>query len=247
METPAGKVALVTGAAKRLGRATALALARQGVQVVVHYRTSLREAETTAADIRRLGVQAWTLAADLSSPAEAEALFERAAQAAGPIDFLINNAAIFPQGLLDGLTPEDLQANVNVNAWAPFVIARRLAAQRRRGVIVNFLDARITDYEREHAAYHLSKRMLFTLTRMMAVEFAPDIRVNAIAPGLILAPEGKDMSHLESLASTDPLKRHGSVEDVTEAVGFLLRSDYITGQVIFIDGGHHLKGSLYGC
>ncbi len=126
-----GKTVLVTGAAKRLGRAIAFALARQGVHVVLHYRSSSSEVEETAAEIRRLGVKAWLAAGDFAVPAEADAFFGRAADAAGPIDFLVNSASVFPAGRLAEFSPDDLYTNINVNALAPLLIARRFAAQGR--------------------------------------------------------------------------------------------------------------------
>lgn len=244
--SPAGKTALVTGAARRIGRAVALSLAAEGVHVVVHYRASRDEAEDAAIGIRATGVNAWTIQADLHDPAEAEKVLPRAVEVAGQIDLLINNASIFTKSRVTEFTFEDLVDNVRVNAVAPLLIARAFAGQGGQGAIVNFLDTRIADYDAEHAAYHLSKRMLFTLTRMMALEFAPGIRVNAVAPGLILPPAGEDVSYLEGLASTNPLHRVGCLEDVTEAVLFLLRSAFVTGQVIFVDGGRHLRGCVYG-
>jgi hypothetical protein len=241
-----GKTALVTGAAKRIGAAVALAIADEGSNIVLHYGTSREEAEATAAEIRRRGVAAWTLQADLGNGDEAEALFPRALEAAGPIDFLINAAAIFPKSRLTDFTAEDLATSVQINAMAPLRLARAFAAQRRPGAIVNFLDTRYLNYDAEHAAYHLSKRMLFTLTRMMALEFAPAVRVNAVAPGLILPPPGGDESYLQHLAHTNPLQRVGTVEGVADAVIFLLRSDFVTGQVLFVDGGRHMRGAVYG-
>ena len=241
-----GKTALVTGGARRLGRAVSLALAEQGTHVVVHYRNSAEEAETLAAGIRRLNVMSWTIAADLGDCAQAAALFSRIVDLAGPIDVLVNNAAIFQEGRLCEVGAEDIQANLNVNALAPLLISREFAAQGREGAVVNFLDTRMVDYDHNHIAYHLSKRSLFALTRMMALEFAPKLRVNAVAPGLILPPEGENESYLEELASTNPLNRYGSADDVVEAVLFLLRSRFITGQVVFVDGGRHMKGSVYG-
>jgi pteridine reductase len=246
LESLAGKTALITGAAKRLGRATALALAHEGVHVVVHHRASTRDADGTAEAIRSLGVKAWTLSADLACSGEADALLGQAIGVAGPIDYLINNASVFPSGRLADMQVEDLSGNLNVNALAPFLVARRFAEQHRRGSVINFLDARVVDYDKEHVAYHISKRVLLSLTSMMALEFAPDVRVNAVAPGLILPPAGEDDHYLEQLASSNPLRRHGQAEDVAEAVVFLLRSDFVTGQVLFVDGGRHLKGSTYG-
>jgi len=241
-----GKTALVTGAAKRIGAAIATALADEGASIVVHCGTSREEADATAAEIRKRGVESWVLPADLSRPAEAEALFPQAKAAAGPIDFLVNSAAIFPASRLTNFTVEHLATNVQINALAPLQLARAFAAQGRPGAVVNFLDTRFVDYDAEHAAYHLSKRMLFTLTRMMAIEFAPAVRVNAVAPGLILPPPGKDQAYFEGLAHTNPLHRVGSVQNVVDAVLFLLRSDFITGQVIFVDGGRHMRSAVYG-
>ncbi|HOT50517.1 MAG TPA: SDR family oxidoreductase [Candidatus Hydrogenedentes bacterium] len=237
----------MTGAGKRIGRAVALTLAREGVHVVVHYRSSETEARETAADARDQGVRAWTLPGDLGNPRTASDLFGQAVALAGPIDYLINSASSFLSDRLAVVTPEAFYDAVNLNALAPFLLGRCLAAQKRPGGIVNLLDARIADYDREHASYHLSKRLLFTLTRMMAVEFAPCVRVNGIAPGLILPPEGKDESYLAQLAATNPLNRYGSPDDVAEAVLYLLRSDFVTGQVIFVDGGRHMRGGMYGC
>jgi len=241
-----GQTALVTGSARRIGRVIALALAREGVHVVVHYNTSAEAAEATAEEIRSTGVSAWTVQADLASPSQPERLFARAAELAGSIDILVNNASVFPESRLEDVTAEELARNVNLHAFAPLALGRALAARRRGGSIVNLLDARIVDCDAAHVAYHLSKRMLYALTRMMALRFAPDVRVNAVAPGLILPPAGSDESRLHRLAETNPLRRWGEPEDVAAAVVFLLRSGFITGQVIFVDGGRHMKGRVYG-
>ncbi len=249
-----GRVALITGGAKRLGRAIALGLAREGVSCVLHYSHSEREAEETAGEIRAIGAasagagaRAWTLAARLEDPGEAAALFPRALEAAGePVDILINNASIFPKDRLDEVTLERAAENLQVNALAPLALARAFAAQKRPGHILNLLDSRIADYDREHVSYHLSKRALFALTRMMALEFAPLVAVNALAPGLILPPPGETEDYLRALAHTNPLRRVGSPAGVVDAALFLLRSDFITGQVIFLDGGRFLRGSVYG-
>jgi pteridine reductase len=239
----AGQVALVTGAARRLGRAIAEGLGAEGVRVVVHYGTSAPEAEEVVDGLRGLGTDAWSL-----QDAEAvEGLVPRAADLAGaPVDILVNSAAVFaPSRLLD-FPAEELAANLHVNAFAPLWLSRALAAQGRPGQILNLLDCRIVDYDAEHAAYHLSKRMLFSLTRMLALELAPGIRVNAVAPGLILPPQGEDEAYLQALAHTNPLQRHGGAGDVVRAALFLLHSDFVTGQVIYVDGGRHMMGRTYG-
>ncbi len=241
----AGRNALVTGGAKRLGRATARTLAAHGACVIVHYRASGKEAADLVEELNAGGARAYALAAELDDAAQAESMFRRACELAGPIDILINNASIFPESQLADVSFDALRENISVNAYAPLVLARRLAAQGKCGHIVNFLDCRITDYDRRHVAYHLSKRMLFELTRMMAIEFAPAVQVNAVAPGLILPPEGQDESYLAALADTNPLRRYGNEKDIADAVLFLLNSTFITGQVIFVDGGRHMKGGLY--
>lgn len=240
-----GQTALVTGGAKRLGAALARALARRGVHVVIHYRSSSREAEDLVAELSRMGVKAWTVAGDLGNLDACEPVFEKAVHQAGPIDILVNNASIFPDSRLDDFTASQLFENVQVNAMAPTLLCRLFAGQERPGTIVNFLDTRILDYDRRHVAYHLSKRMLHALTKMMAIEYAPGIRVNAVAPGLVLPPPGQDESYLERLAHTNPLQRHGSADDVAEAAVFLVASDFVTGQVLYVDGGRHLKGRMY--
>lgn len=241
-----GRTALVTGAGRRLGRAIALALADAGVNIVAHYNASRDEAEGLAGQVRRLGRKAWTIRADLARPEEATGLVGKARDLAGGFEILVNSASIFPTDTLKDATLESIVLNQQINALAPLVLGRQFAAAGGSGDIVNMLDTRAFDADPQHFSYHLSKRTLFTLTRIMAVEFAPKIRVNAVAPGLILPPEGKDESYLAGLAHTNPLQRYGSPDDVSEAIMFLLRSDFVTGQVIFVDGGRHLKGAFYG-
>ncbi|NIA13061.1 MAG: SDR family oxidoreductase [Nitrospiraceae bacterium] len=243
----AGKVALVTGGAKRIGRAISLGLAGAGADVVVHYRSSGTEARALVEEIRQLGRRAWPVEGDLGDPACASDVLQLARGSAGPVDLLVNNASSFVGTRLDMVSAAELHADLDINAIAPFLLAKAFAGQEREGAVVNLLDARITDYDAQHVGYHVSKRVLFALTRMMAVEFAPRVSVNAIAPGLILAPEGKAPSYLADLAHTNPLQRHGDPADVVDAVLFLLCSRFVTGQVIFVDGGRHMRGSMYGC
>ena len=237
-----GLRALVTGAALRLGRATALALAGAGVDVIAHYRDSSAEAAALCDELRAMGVKAWAVEADFSRPEEAEGLIGRCVKEAGPVDILINNAAVFLEGPLLEMTLGDLNRNVTVNAWAPFVLSRSFAAESKAGHIINMLDTRLKGSDPAHAAYHISKHMLALLTRLTALEFAPGISVNAVAPGLVLAPSGSKEGYMEALCGELPLKRAGSVEDVTEAILYLLRSEFVTGQIIYIDGGRRLRG-----
>ena len=241
----AGKTALITGAAKRLGRAAAVALSQQGVDVVVHYHHSKEAAEGVCEDLQDAGVSSWCIQADLSDPGQAERLFQEAVRRAGAIDILVNNASIFDEETLWETSDVSLGRNLQIHAVAPLTLARMLAKQNRAAHIVNLLDARVTVYDRKHASYHLSKRVLLSLTRMLAIELAPASAVNGIAPGLILPPVGEDESYLERLAHCNPLQRYGCPQEVADALVFLLRSRFITGQVIYVDGGYHMKGHMY--
>ncbi len=237
-----GRTALVTGAAVRLGRAIALALAERGANVIVHYRSSREEAEAACAELAALGARAWPLQADLASPDQAADLIPRAAELAGPVQVLVNSASIFGPSTLADMTLDQVSANLTVNAWAPLALMRALAAQEiDEGRIVNLLDTRVQGLDLDHAAYILSKHALLQLTRMAAAELAPRITVNAVAPGLILPPPGEDEGYLDALAGSLPLQRHGSAEDVADAVAYLLQAGFVTGQVIFVDGGRHVR------
>ena len=236
-----GRTALVTGAAKRIGRAIALGLAKAGANVVVNYRSSAAEAEELAREIRKLGPEAWPLRADLTSRDDLEALIDNAYHVAGPLAILVNNSSVFPPSDFATFTLDDLAESLQMNAWAPLALGRRFAEKMGAEHLINILDTRITGYDWSHVAYHSAKYLLALFTRMMAIQLAPKVAVNAVAPGLILPPEGKDQSYLESLKDRLPLKRVGSPGDVADAVIFLATSSFITGQVIFVDGGRHLN------
>jgi pteridine reductase len=242
-----GKVALVTGASRRLGRAIAIALAEEGVHIVAHDRRA-QEAETirVCGEVVDCGAKAWRVMADLEKPEEYESLIVQAQKAAGRLDFLINNASIFLPSTIMDVGFSDVMRHMHVNAWTPFVLSREFARLADRGKIINLLDTRITGNDREHVAYVMSKKMLTVLTAMCALEFAPGFTVNGIAPGLILPPAGMDESYLDKLAEKVPLRKHGGPDDIADAVIYLLKSDYVTGQVIYVDGGRHLLEEAHG-
>jgi pteridine reductase len=254
----AGHTVLITGAAKRVGRSIARALADNGTNVVVHYNTSGTEAEELVRELKGRDVAALAVQASLEDEVQVLRMWREATAwaARGRISFLVNNASIFPSDTLETLSQENLQQNLRVNALAPLQLVQLFAGQgayqnewtgrKQPGCVVNLLDSRIGGYMRKHISYALSKRALFSLTRMMALELAPRIRVNGVAPGMILAPDGAGGKELERLAARVPLGRWGEPEDVANAVVFLLRSDYLTGQVIYADGGAFVKEDLYG-
>ena len=234
------RTALVTGAGVRIGRAIALALADAGMNVLVHYRYSEREAVEVCRLIEQRGLRAWAIGADFDQPQASARLIDRAIASAGSLDVLVNNAAGVPRDDLRSMTFERLMATMQANAWVPFELSRSFAERIGRGHIVNLLDSRIVDADWNHVSYILSKHVLAALTKMMALDFAPNIAVNAVAPGLILPPAGAPHEYIEKRTGTVPLKRHGRPEQIARAVVFLSQSEFMTGEVIFVDGGRHL-------
>ncbi|MFQ5941925.1 MAG: SDR family oxidoreductase [Anaerolineales bacterium] len=235
-----GHSAIVTGAGRRLGRAFAEALAKNGANVVVHYGSSAEEAEEVVRGLLEHGVRATEVQADLADPAEAIELVGRATEAIGEVDLLVNNAATFgPVEALD-TSIEDWQLHLNVNLTAPFLIAQQFARSRQgaRGSIVNLLDWRALRPGADHFPYTISKAALAALTRGLAVSLAPHIRVNGLALGAILPPsDGGTDDPLEGV----PSRRWGTVEEAIEALLFLLAGpEYVTGEILHVDGGRHL-------
>ena len=236
-----GKTALITGGAQRIGRAIALALAEAGINVAIHFNRSEKQAEETVNEAVRSGVKAWKVQAELSVKSEVEHVISEAQVQAGSIDFLINNASIFHESVLDDVNVEELYHTLNINAVAPLILSRNFIRQTDRGVIINLLDNRIKRIDLNHVSYQLSKNMLYSLTKMMAIEYAPRIRVNGIAPGIILPPVDKVEQFTKKHSSKTLVQRHGDPKDITDAVLFLLMHTFITGEVIYIEGGQNLK------
>lgn len=235
-----GQTALVTGAAKRIGRAISLALAEEGCNIIVHYRSSYDEAQELIEELSQTGVRAWALPGDFEKSEDYESLIPRALAITKSINILVNNASIFPPDKMESMTFKDLMINMEINAWAPFVLSRDFSDHIGEGKIINMLDSRLIDADWNHVGYILSKHVFAALTKMTALSFAPQVTVNGVAPGLILPPAGMDESYLDVMKGTVPLRRHGEAEDVAEAVVFLAKSSFITGEIIFVDGGRHL-------
>jgi len=242
----AEKTALVTGAAKRIGNAIATGLAKERVNVIIHYSRSESEAKKLQKSLVALGVESWTIKMDLHGAKSCEDLLEEAYRSAGRMEILVNNASIFLPNEVTNVSLKSIELEMFINAWTPFLLTRDFSKKTRSGKIVNLLDTRIAGYDFNHFAYYLSKKMLEVLTESMALRLSPNITVNGIAPGLILPPEGKDLAYLEQRKNTVPMKKYGALIDIVETVIFLLRSDFITGQVIYVDGGKHLVRTLEG-
>jgi NAD(P)-dependent dehydrogenase (short-subunit alcohol dehydrogenase family) len=238
-----GKAALVTGAGIRVGRAIALALAEAGADVAVHYRSSLAPAEETAAAIRGLGRRAETLSADLADAAECARLARGAIAAFGGLDVLVHSAANFHRASLQDTDASLWDDAMHVNARAAMLLARAAAPTltQRRGRIVLISDLLATRPERNYVAHAASKAAVEGLVRALAVELAPEVSVNGVAPGTVLVPEGTPEETAERWARQAPLQRNGDPSDVAAAVLFFCTGpDFVTGQILCVDGGKSL-------
>jgi len=237
------RIALVTGAAQRIGRAIALALAADGWHVVVHYGRSGDAAETLAEDIRALGVEAIALAADLSQSAEVRRLIPRCVSGIGAPNCLVNNASLFLDDSLASLEDESWQAHMNVNMRAPVLLAQGMAAHLppgAKGHVVNIVDQRVLRPAPGFFSYSASKAGLWWVTRTMAQALAPAIRVNAIAPGPVLRSIHQSQEDFDAEQGATLLGQGASPEEIAAAVRFLVETPSITGQMICVDGGQHL-------
>jgi len=240
-----GKVALVTGAGRRVGRAIALALAERGATLAIHYRSSAAEAQELATAIQSRGGRAGTFPADLAKVAEIGQMTTAVIAAFGRIDILVNSASIFYRKPFEELTEEDWDANLDTNLKAPFFLAKFAGASMRRtgaGKIVNIGDwAAIRPYN-NYLPYVVSKSGLVGLTRALAKALAPEVQVNCVALGPVMPPEDYDSAEIETLKKATLTKTLGSPEDVARAVLFLCEgTDFATGSTLMLDGGRLLN------
>ena len=232
-----GKVALVTGGARRVGRALSLALARAGADIVVNYFSSAREAEETVAEIVALGRRA------IAVHAEVQILIQKTADTFGRLDVLVNNASLFETAPLLAIEEEAWDRVMAVNLKGPFLLSQAAAPLLRRdggGVIVNIADLSAFQPWPSYAHHAVSKAGLVHLTRILARALAPDIRANCIAPGTVLPPPDYTEEQIRSSRERSALKRIGTPEDVARALLYLIESDFVTGETVVVDGGRML-------
>lgn len=238
------RTVLITGAAIRLGNAIARTLALAGWDVVVHTRRSLAQADALCDDLKACGVRAWRVTGDLSAREGPPSVFSEALALAGRIDALVNNAAVFERQPLVSATAADFERLWRLNTLAPILLTQCLAAhvasRETTGCVVNLLDQRIVRPGTGAIPYLLSKTALETFTRCSALELAPSLRVNAVAPGAVLPPS--DDAARES-AGAFPLFSRPTAQHVADAVRYLLDAQAVTGQILFADGGQHLASS----
>lgn len=246
---PIPRVALVTGGARRIGRALALDLAGQGWAVAVHHHSSAEEARALVEAIRADGGRAVALAADLSREAEVEGLLPRAADALGPVGCLVNNASLFERDEALTATRASWDAHMETNLRAPFRLTQQLAAalpDGAAGVVINLLDERVWSLTPHFVSYTVSKSALWTLTRTMALALAPRIRVNGIGPGPALPSPRQSREQFDRQCASVPLGRGTSPAEICAAARFILAAPSMTGQMIALDGGQHLQWSPTG-
>jgi len=238
-----GKVALITGSSKRIGRETAIELARRGAHVAIHYRSDEAGALETQRLVRKNTGQAEVFRAELTNAGEVEAMFVDVEKRFGGLDILVNNASVFDPGVFAESTPEQWNAQMDSNAKAPLFAAQRAAPlmnRRGHGKIVNLVDVAGEVVWPGYFAYSISKAALIAINRGLAKALAPAIQVNGVAPGPVLFPEYYSEVQKQLAVERTLLKRAGSPRDIVNAVVFLIENDYITGEVIHVDGGRHL-------
>ena len=234
--------ALVTGGADRIGKAVTVHLAQQNYNLVLHYNSSKEKAQELKEELESIyaDITVELLQINFLKDNDFDEIFTELKKKKITIDILVNCASDFiPSGFREKGS-ELLDKEMTINFKIPYLLTKAFASVYGKGNIINFVDTKVAKNNTVHLDYILSKKLLSDFTKISAVELAPNIRVNAIAPGLILPPEGKDESYLLSLAQHIPLKTIGNLEEILKAVQFILDSNFFTGQILYIDGGEHL-------
>jgi len=242
-ESSSIKTALVTGGAKRLGRAIALALARNGWDVAVHCHHSKGEADATASEIRKLGRRAMVIQADLGRESEVVAILPKVTAALGPVTCLVNNASVFEMDKIETVTRDSWDRHLETGLRAPLVLSQAFARQLPEGSdgnIVNMLDQRVWKLTPYFLSYTIAKTGLWTLTRTLALALAPRIRVNGIGPGPTMPSPRQSAEQFNAQSAAVPLGHGATPEEIAAGVLFILSSPSMTGQMIALDGGEHL-------
>lgn len=237
------RTALVTGGARRIGRAIVEGLARDGWSVVIHAHTSRAAADELAQALRARGTQAWVVAGDLGDPASVPNIMTTAVDVAGPIVALINNASRFERDDIASVSPESFGPHMRTNCLAPMLLTQAFARQLPEGVsgaVINLLDQRVWKPVPDFLSYGVSKAALWWLTRTLAQALAPAIRVNAVGPSPVFQSIHQSRDQFARQASAVPLARAASPEEIWQAVRYLLEAPSVTGQMIAVDGGQHL-------
>ena len=233
--------ALVTGGAVRIGRSIALHLAERGYNIALHYWSSKQSAEQTAEELGKFNIQCKIYCVDFTNFGSISLLMDQVLVDFNSIDLLINSAANFIQKNIEKTSDLELLDTININLMAPFILMREFKNKVNKGLIINILDERILRRVSTFSAYSISKSALAHLTELSAVSWGETIRVNGIAPGLILPPSGSSHDYLIKKAPNIPTKTHGSTLDILRGLDYLLDSPFVNGEILFIDGGESKK------
>lgn len=240
-----GKVAIVTGSAKRVGRAIALVLAQKGVHLVIHYRTSLKEANSVVTEARKYGVKASALKADLSNVPDVKNLVKETLKIFGRLDILVNSASLYEKHLLENVSESHWDSHLDTNLKGPFFLAQAVAPamkKKKAGKIINIIDSDVAKPYKHYLPYLVSKAGMVGLTHSLAIELAPEIQVNGVSPGPVLLQKEWGPKIIKAILKVTPLKRIGSPTDIANAVLFCLEgTDFMTGAIIPVDGGQHIE------
>lgn len=233
------KAALITGGSDRIGKEIALSFAEMGFDIALHYFESEKKAQETRQEILTKNVKCSVFQADFRSQEETFSLMKEVAECYD-VHFLVNNASVFIKSSLSDSQYNIFEDTLNINFNASYILTKEFSKLKGRGLIINILDTKISQNTTDHFDYLLTKKFLKDLTKMSALHLAPDIRVNAIAPGNILPPKGEGRQYLQSLSEKTPLKQVGNVDYIKNAVKYFVNNAFITGQIISVDGGENL-------
>lgn len=235
-----GNYALITGSADRIGRGIALELASQGYNLLLHYNSSRGKAEDLKHQVDKYGVKSQLLQINFMVDNDFDAIFSSLKSDNINIDLLVNCASDFRPSSFEDIGSDLYHKEMRINFENIYLLTKSFARVYLKGSIINFIDTKVEKNYSKHLDYILSKKLLKEFTKLSAVHLAPNFRVNAIAPGLILPPKDKDESYLLNLAQEIPLKTIGNLQEILKAVNFLIDSNFVTGQILYIDGGDHL-------
>jgi NAD(P)-dependent dehydrogenase (short-subunit alcohol dehydrogenase family) len=230
--------ALITGAGKRVGQAVAIALAKDGWNVALHHNSTAPD--ETVEKIKAHGVKFCTIQADLNNLAEVARVLPEANSALGEISLLINNASIFEKCIFAETDEDIFDRHMNINFKAPFFLSQAFAQQTQNGQIINLSDTRVTDNKTAYFAYLHSKKALSNLTKMLAVELGPNVRVNEVCIGITELSDNHDQEFLNKKVAALPLQRKTSLVEICKSILHFTKADYLTGQSIFLDAGENL-------
>ncbi|MFO7821520.1 MAG: SDR family oxidoreductase [Lentisphaeria bacterium] len=240
------RTVLVTGGAKRIGRAICRAFAEHGATVIIHYRHSQAEAEALREELRQHGDDHVAIQADLTIPEQRRKLIARSLEINGQLDFLVNNASVYRRSRLRDVNDEEARKDFDINFFAPFALMRDFANCKGNGSIINLLDQRVAKADPAAGTYGLAKKALRDATEAAAVEWAPEIRVNGISPGVVLPPPGVSKEKMVPILKGVPMQTNTTPEEIANACIYLATAETVTGTILNVDGGLHLVTPLHG-